>query len=118
MPWFDALYAICHVVSLYAPWYVAFCVVCHPDMYALRFDARIRPACHATVLQSDCSSLAAPKAKPPAQNSAQMRKMINDTFARRKAEKMALPAPFSQADLEQPEAGTLCCLFSVFFLEC
>jgi hypothetical protein len=63
------------------------------------------------VLQSDCSSLAAPKAKPPAQNSAQMRKMINDTFARRKAEKMALPAPFSQADLEQPEAGTLFCLF-------
>ena len=49
---------------------------------------------------------AVPKSKPPAQNTAQMRKMINDTFARRKAEKMALPAPFSQADLEQPEAGT------------
>ena len=53
-----------------------------------------------------CSMRAVPKSKPPAQNTAQMRKMINDTFARRKAEKMALPAPFSQADLEQPEAGT------------
>ena len=61
----------------------------------------------APIHSARCASMrAVPKSKPPAQNTAQMRKMINDTFARRKAEKMALPAPFSQADLEQPEAGT------------
>merc|ERR1712046_566693 len=39
---------------------------------------------------------AATKPKP---TSAEVRKMVNDTFARKKAEKMSLPAPFSQADL-------------------